>query len=252
MALLRMLAIGLGAALISLASPASSGPIDLQLVLAVDTSGSIDGEEFGIQRGGYAAAFRDPEVTRAVSSGSAGIIAVTFVEWSSTNEQRQMVGWTLLHDADSCEQFARAIEHSRRTFSDSTSVAGAIDFSARLLRRSGFESERRIIDISGDGINNQGRDVRLARDEAVAAGITINGLAIRNEEPILDRYFRENVIGGAGAFVVAVEDFSTFAEAIRAKLVAEIAGTSQPRKTEFAHRPMHAPVASILVAVTAD
>jgi len=251
MILLRLLAISFASTLVSLAAPAWPAAVDLQLVLAVDTSGSIDAEEYGIQKDGYAAAFRDAEVIRAVSSGPIGAIAVTFVEWSSANQQRQVVGWTQLRDPESCGRFARAISESQRSFSDSTSASGAIDFSARLFLRSGFESERRIIDISGDGSNNQGRQIRVARDEALAAGITINGLAILNDEPHLDRYFRDNVIGGPGAFVIVMNDFDTFAETIRNKLIAEIADASQVRRADFARRSMHAPVAAAL-ALSSD
>jgi hypothetical protein len=208
--------------------------VDLQLVLAVDTSGSIDAEEYRLQQGGYAAAFRDPEIIQAIGSGPAGAIAVTVVEWSNANQQRQVIGWTVLRDAETCRRFAQALAEAGRTFSASTSLAGAIDYAAALFGQSGHEGERRVIDISGDGPNNHGRDVRQARDEADAAGIVINALAILTDEPMLDDYFRENVIAGSGAFALAVRDFDDFARAIWSKLLLEIADRIGPAHDNLA------------------
>jgi hypothetical protein len=217
-------------ALILAAAPACGGePVDLALVIAVDASRSIDDEEFELQRAGYAAAFRHPRVIDAIGAGTAGAIAVTYVQWSGAQAQEQMIGWTRLHDAASARRFADRLAHlERRVPSGSTSISGAIDFSARLFAAAGFETRRRVIDVSGDGSNNSGRLAGFARNEAVTEGIVINGLVILNEEPLLDLYYRENVIGGPGAFLMTVAAFDDFAEAILGKLVREIASLPKP------------------------
>lgn len=206
-------------------------PVDLELVLAIDTSRSIDDHEHKLQIDGYARALTDPDVLKAVRGGVLGTIAVTMVEWSGPAEQRVMVGWTAVRDEASAAAFAAALRGAGRTFNDGTSISGGLDFSMRLFGESGFEGTRRVIDVSADGVNNRGRPPQLSRDEAVAAGMTINGLAIINDrpsrlpypEPPLDEYFRDNVIGGPGAFLIVVKDFESFAEAVRNKLIREIA-----------------------------
>jgi len=207
------------------ATPARAGErVDLALVIAVDVSRSIDDEEFELQRTGYAAAFRHPRVVEAIGAGAVGAIAVTYVQWSGAKSQEQMIGWTVLRDAASAGGFAdRLARLERRVPGGSTSISGAIDFSMHLLAAAGFETRRRIVDLSGDGSNNSGRLAAYARDEAVAAGIVINGLVILNEEPLLDLYYRENVIGGPGAFLMAAAEFDDFAAAILGKLIREIA-----------------------------
>jgi hypothetical protein len=205
-------------------SPAFAGErVDVKLVLAVDVSGSIDSEEYQMQHEGYASAFESPNVLEAIQSGENQAIAVTFVEWSGFGHQKQMVGWTLVKDAESAKAFADAIKRVPRAFSDWTSISDAIDYSVSLMGDGQFEADRLVIDVSGDGVNNNGRPVTAARDDAVAKSIVINGLPILNEDPTLDTYYQDNVIGGAGAFKIAVKDFSTFSEAILAKLVQEIA-----------------------------
>jgi len=204
------------------APQASAERVDLALVLAVDVSGSIDSEEYQMQHEGYASAFASGAVVEAIQSGQHQAIAVTFVEWSGFGHQKQMVGWTLIKDEESAQRFAASIKNVPRAFSDWTSISDGIDFSAALIANSGFEAERRVIDVSGDGVNNNGRPVTQARDEALAKGIVINGLPILNEDPTLDTYYQENVIGGPGAFKIAVKDFGTFSEAIMSKLVREI------------------------------
>jgi hypothetical protein len=205
-------------------APAEAAPVDLELVLAVDCSGSIDESEFALQIKGYAAAFSHPSVIRAIRSGRYGAIAVTYVQWSGPFLQNQAVGWTLVNDADSAEGFGAKMASARRAiYSGGTSLSGAIDHAMTLFEKSGYEGVRRVIDISGDGINNNGRRPSLARDDAVARGLTINGLAILTDFGGLDRYYEENVIGGTGAFVIAAEDFESFAAAILNKLIREIA-----------------------------
>jgi hypothetical protein len=211
------------AAVLALCGAARAEDVDLALVLAVDVSGSVDNQRFAVQRDGYAAAFTNPAVLEAIASGRHGAVLVTFVEWAGRDHQQQMVGWAVIRDAQSSAEFGRAVAASRRAFSDWTSISGAIDFSVDLLRDSGAAPDRRVIDVSGDGPNNNGRPASEARDAAVAAGITINGLPIVATEPNLDAYYRDNVIGGDDAFTVVAADFDSFAEGILKKLVREIA-----------------------------
>jgi hypothetical protein len=197
--------------------------VDVALVLAVDVSLSIDAEEFALQRAGYAAAFRNEQVVNAITGGSAGALAVTYLQWSGAREQQQVIGWRLITDRTSAARFADELAASARVAGGSTSLSGAIEAAGRLLHQSDYAAERRIIDISGDGSNNSGKLPNLARDEAVAGGITINGLAILKNEPFLDLYYAANVVGGHGAFVMTARDFDDFAEAILAKLIREVA-----------------------------
>jgi hypothetical protein len=217
-------------ALLAMAGSARAVDVDVELVLAVDTSGSIDAEEYQIQHEGYAEAFSSDAIIGAIQSGPLQQIAVTFVEWSGLGHQEQVVGWTLIKDKESALAFAEKIKQAPRKFSDWTSVSDAIDFSSRLYDKNDYEGLRLVLDVSGDGINNNGRAVTEARDEAVAKGVVINGLPILNEDPALDAYYHDNVIGGPGAFKIAVKDFDSFSEALMSKLVREIAGVTQ---TEF-------------------
>jgi hypothetical protein len=198
--------------------------VDLALILAVDVSGSVDTTRFNMQRDGYAAAFRDPAVIEAISSGGHGAIAVTYVEWSGPLHQRQMIDWTVVRDAESAAAFGDAIAGTTRAFSDWTSISAAIEFCMAIFNQIPFEAERRVIDVSGDGSNNSGNPLALVRQAALARGITINGLPITSVEPDLARYYSEHVIGGPGAFSVAVADFNGFSTGILHKLVREIAG----------------------------
>ncbi|MDB5407304.1 MAG: hypothetical protein JWL84_2216 [Rhodospirillales bacterium] len=219
------------AALAATSGPLRAEEVDIALVLAVDVSGSIDTERFNIQRDGYAAAFSNPQVLQAIATGSHGAIAVTFVEWSGPGHEEQTVGWTVIRDAGSSAGFGSAIKAAGRAYSDWTSISAALDFSVGLLRRSGYTADRLVIDVSGDGPNNSGRPVEPARDEAVAAGITINGLPITETQPNLDDYYRSSVVGGDGAFVIVVEDFDSFAKGVLSKLVREIADAPRNRRT---------------------
>lgn len=213
--------------IVSWSGAARAAPVDLELVLAVDCSGSIDDEEFALQIKGYAAAFSHPSVIRAIRSGQHGAIAVTYVQWSGPFLQAQAVNWTRVSDADTAEGFgARMLAAPRAIHRGGTSLSGIIDYSTTLFGKSGHEGIRRVIDISGDGINNAGRRPSDSRDDAVARGLTINGLAILTDYGGLDRYFEENVVGGPGAFVIAAESFESFAAAILNKLIREIAQAS--------------------------
>ena len=237
-----------GAALfaaVALAAPmlaSAETPVDLELALGVDVSGSVDFEEARLQRGGYIKALTDPQVMAAIRSGFLGRIAALYFEWADEENQRATVGWTLLHDEASIRAFARAIDEAPAVRGRFTSISGAIDFAAPLFGKGGFRGTRRVIDLSGDGPNNVGRLVTEARNAAIARGIVINGLPIVSDRPDpfgmpmpnLDLYYQNCVIGGPGAFLVVAEDFRSFAVAIRRKLILEIAGlhpSPQPSHT---------------------
>ncbi|MFL5000051.1 MAG: DUF1194 domain-containing protein [Xanthobacteraceae bacterium] len=211
------------AALANAAGLAQSS-VDLELVLAVDVSGSVNQTRFELQKEGYVAAFRNPRVLGAIGSGPAQAIAVTMVQWTGPSLQIQVIPWTVIRDRRSAEAFAAAIDSvPRQLFSGGTSISGAIDYSLTLFAESGFRGSRRVIDVSGDGSNNRGRPAHLARDDAARVGVGINGLPILALEPNLDRYYYDNVIGGPGAFMVPAESYEAFAAAILKKLITEIA-----------------------------
>jgi hypothetical protein len=227
------------------AAAVAAEKVDLLLVLAADVSRSVDSAKFQLQRDGYAAAISDPRVLEAISSGRNGRIGVSFVEWSGSGSQRVLIDWTGVGNAEEAKGFGDHLLEAPRSFADRTSISGAIDFSMGQLAKAPFDSERRTIDISGDGTNNAGRDVTLARDEALAQGVTINGLVILSETPLawnpdhtnpqggLDNYYRSHVVGGTGAFVIVAENFASFGQAIIKKLIAEIA-QSRPGKARQA------------------
>jgi hypothetical protein len=209
-------------------------PVDLELVLLVDVSGSVDRQEAELQRKGYADALTSPQVLDAIRSGSLGRIAVTYIEWADDGFQNQVVGWMLVEDERSARDVAARLAEAPISTAFWTSIGAAIDHGAAQFAANRFEGTRRVIDISGDGYSNRGRPPGEARDAALAQGITINGLPILNSRPNpwgglppldLDAYFQDHVIGGPGAFILVAEDFSTFGQAILSKLVKEIAGT---------------------------
>jgi Protein of unknown function (DUF1194) len=209
--------------------------VDLQLILAVDASGSVNQERFELQKQGYAEAFRNPRVLRAIQSGRNQSIAVTMVQWTGPFQQVVVVPWLVVRDQATAEIFAGEIAKTeRRLYSGGTSISGAIDFCVMLMPTSPYKGLKRTIDISGDGSNNRGRSVTEARDEAVRAGININGLPILALEPNLDRYYYDNVIGGPGAIMVPAANYDAFAEAIIKKLINEIASDTRFPLAEFA------------------
>ena len=218
------------------ALPASADDeVDLALVLAVDISFSMDPEEQELQREGFIQAFRSSLVHEAIRRGTLGRIAVIYGEWAANFEQRVIVPWTVIEGPDSANAFAGRLAAQPTRRGPRTSVSGAIDFGVRLLDNSGVIATRRVIDISGDGANNQGRPVTAARDEAVAQGITINGLPIMLKRATsywdvteLDLYYRDCVIGGPGAFTVPVREREQFVNAIKTKIILEIAGLTPP------------------------
>ncbi len=207
---------------------AEDTPVDLELVLAVDVSGSMDPEEQAVQRRGYAAALRHPDVIHAIVDGGYGRIALTYVEWAGATSQRTIVPWSLVDGAEAAEAFAEALDTRPISDMHGTSISGAIDYAVGLFAEDGYAGLRKTIDVSGDGPNNNGRPVAPARDAAVAAGVVINGLPIMIRPSSvfisLDRYYADCVIGGPGSFVLPVKDRDQLAEAIRRKLVLEVAG----------------------------
>jgi hypothetical protein len=220
--------------------PASAETVDVALVLAADVSRSVDNVEFRLQREGYANALVSARVLKAIAAGRHGAIAVTFVEWSGPEEQKTVADWTIVRDGETAQPFYKTLMEADRSFTGRTSISAAIDFAMAALDKSGVQAERRVIDISGDGNNNAGRPVLEARAAALAAGVTINGLAIINEHPLpgfsahtqppegLPEYYRRNITGGPGSFLLVVQDFTTFGEAMVDKLVNEIAGVPAP------------------------
>jgi hypothetical protein len=221
--------------LVGIGTAARAEQVDLQLALIADVSRSVDNDEFLLQREGFASALTDPRVLSAIRSGAVGAIGVTFIEWSGDDEQKVVVDWTVIRDGESGAVVADQIRTAPRSFTGRTSISAAIDFTVRRFEASGLTSARKVIDVSGDGTNNAGRDVTSARDEAIAKGFVINGLAIINLNPNfgfiahtqppggLPNYYRQNVMGGPGAFVLQIDDFHSFADAMATKLLNEIA-----------------------------
>jgi len=221
------LAVGVMAA----TSAGAEAQLDLALVIAVDVSSSMEPQEQRLQREGFVAAFRSSLVHDAIRNGPIGRIAVTYVEWSGAGDQVVLVPWTFMDGSDKAEAFAKRLAAKPTRQSGMTSISGAIDFSLRLFGDLPASPTRRVIDVSGDGPNNDGRQVSLARDQAVSDGVTVNGLPIMFERPGLTRemdgldlYYRECVIGGLGAFVLPLRDPEQFAMVIRTKIMREIAG----------------------------
>ena len=236
---------GVMLALITPQARAASAPVavDAAIVLAADVSRSIDDDEFTLERRGYADAIRSRQLIDAISTGPHGAIALAYVEWAGDGEEKVVVDWAVIRNQADAHAFVAALTAAPRSYLGRTAIGAAIDFSFALFAESAFETSRRVIDVSGDGTNNQGRLVTAARDAAVGAGAVINGLAIFNKKAAemggylalhtnppggLAQYYRDNVIGGAGAFVVPIDDFKTFGEAMMRKLVNEIADARQP------------------------
>jgi Protein of unknown function (DUF1194) len=223
------------AAAAGLASPATAQmaePVDMLLVLAVDVSRSIDEDEARLQREGYRAGVCDGRVVEAITRGMLGAIGVAYVEWAGFEYQRLVLPWQRIAGQADANLWAAKLAEAPRASLSWTSISGGIDFSRRVLAEAPFEATRRVIDVSGDGVNNSGRGVERARDEAVADGVIINGLPIINDRPTfgrappipLDQYFQQSVIGGFGSFMVVAEDFEALGTAVRRKLIREIAG----------------------------
>jgi hypothetical protein len=218
--------------------------VDAAIVLAADVSRSIDDDEFALQRRGYADAIQSQQLLDAVSTGPHGAIALAYVEWAGDGEDKVVVDWAVIRNQADAQAFTAALTAAPRSFVGRTAIGTAIDFSFAMFAESAFSTDRRVIDVSGDGTNNQGRQVMEARDAAVGAGAVINGLAIFNKKAAamggylalhtnppggIAQYYRDNVTGGSGAFVLQIDDFKSFGEAMMRKLVNEIAAAAGPR-----------------------
>ncbi|WBV44443.1 DUF1194 domain-containing protein [Pseudoroseomonas cervicalis] len=238
---LRLAPAGLLAAPALIRSPraraAELEPVDVELVLAVDVSRSVDPEEQELQFNGYAQAFRDPRLAEGIARGAIGAIAVTFFTWSDWNIQELLVPWMRVDGPASAARFSDAIDAAPRRTHLYTSISGAIDYAAGLFGQ-GYEGTRQVVDISGDGVNNSGRPLAQAREEALRRGIILNGLAVLDKtpppaqlaalNPPLDEYYRDQVIGGPGAFLMVAEGFTAFENAVRRKIIREIALNPPP------------------------
>ena len=224
-------------------SQASEVEVDVELVLAVDVSRSMTPNELEIQRRGYAEAIVSDPVINAVRQGLLGQIAITYVEWAGTVSQNVIIDWTLISNRSEAESFAARLTAQFENSMRRTSISGAMDFSSRLFGDNGYFSNRQVIDISGDGPNNNGRPVLAARTDTLAKGIIINGLPLMTREGMgsqwhledLDVYYRHCVIGGPGSFVIPVLEWSQFPAAVRQKLVLELAGR-EPAPQKAAHQ----------------
>lgn len=209
--------------------------VDLALVLAVDISYSMDEDEQVLQREGFIEAFQSRIVHEAIARGAIGRIGVTYMEWAGATDQKVVVPWRIIDTPESAAAFSAELAREPTRRARFTSISGAIDFSTGLLATSTLVATRQVIDISGDGANNNGRNVAEARAEALAKGVTINGLPIMLKEPSgywdikdLDLYYRDCVIGGTGAFMIPARDKAQFRDAIKAKIVREVAGLTEP------------------------
>jgi hypothetical protein len=232
-----LIAAGAAAVAGTVRSASAEDPVDVALVLAVDVSRSIDEDEARLQREGYRSAVADPRVVEAIRGGMLGSIAIAYTEWAGIEYQRLVIPWTRIGSQRDAESWAGTLAQAPRGSLSWTSISGAIDHARRVMAECPFEATRRVIDVSGDGVNNSGPPAELARDRAVAEGIVINGLPILNDRstfgrppPVpLDQHFRDSVVGGEGSFVIAAEDFEAFGNAVRRKLIREIAGRMGPR-----------------------
>jgi hypothetical protein len=234
-ALAALIIIGLGAAA---SSARGDETVDAAIVLAADVSRSIDDEEFDLQRRGYAAAIVSDKLMEAIHAGPHGAIALAYVEWAGEREQTVVVDWTVLRAPADAAKFAAALTATPRSFVGRTAIGAALDFAMGLFAEGGIAADRKVIDVSGDGTSNQGRAAGEARDAVVKAGAVVNGLSIFNRRAAssggylalhtnppggLAQYYRDNVIGGPGAFVLPIDDFGKFGDAMIRKLTAEIA-----------------------------
>ena len=236
------------------AAPKAGEAVDLELILGVDVSRSVDADEARLQRDGYVAAFAHPSVVEAVQSGFLGRIAVMYFEWAGYGHNKIVVDWTLIDGQASARALSAKLAEAPLESASRTSISGAIDFAAPIFGANDFDGTRRVIDLSGDGANNLGRLVTSARDEAIAKGLIINGLPIVNGRPSmfgrpslhnLDLYYVNCVIGGPGAFVIVANGTKDYAKAILRKLILEIAGITPPRRLARAAAP---PARATLVA----
>ena len=221
----RVMVGGLAVLAAAFSAPADARSVDIELVIAVDSSTSVDFDEFNLQVRGLAAAFRDPTVVAAVADGPRGAISVAVFEWADPASQMLAVPWTVIDGPATANAFARRVDGmTRQVPRGGTSIAGALAFASVLFQNNPHPGDRQVIDLTADGRNNQGPAVDQLRDLLVARGITINGMVILNDDAVLDGYFEDRVIGGPDAFVEAAADYTDYAKAIRRKLIREIRG----------------------------
>ena len=227
----RLALLGLAVVLALIRSASAQTEVDAVLALTVDVSLSMAEDETKLQRNGYVDAFRDKRIVDAIHAGKLGRIAVCYIEWSSTTDQRVLVDWRIVSDGASAAALADELAKAPFKTGTTTSISAGVDFAARHIHESPFASERRIIDVSGDGYSDYGRPMKDSRDAAVAQGITINGLPVMNPRPAwreqappdLDHYYADNVIGGRGSFYLVIRDLKDFDAAVMQKLILEIA-----------------------------
>jgi len=222
--------------------------VDLLLALVTDVSRSIDEQEYELQKKGYLTAFTDPRVIAAIKGGAIGAIAVTYIEFASAHEVKTVIGWTVVRDADGARAFAEAVYGAERTAQGRTAISSGILHAMRELSAAGHEAARRVIDVCGDGTSNAGPDLNMARDQALEAGTTINGLVILsepngpwNEAHVrppggLRKYYEDNVIGGSGSFALEAVNFQSFGEAMTRKLITEISELQPMRVKKWVAR----------------
>jgi hypothetical protein len=231
------------AAGLALPAPArAEEPVDTLLVLAVDISRSVDEDEARLQRLGYRNGISDPRVVQGMLAGALGSIGLAYVEWAGSEYQRLVLPWRRIASQQDATAWAEALAEAPRQSLSWTSISGALAFSGQVLAQAPFEGTRRVIDVSGDGVNNSGPPPEAVRDRLVADGVVINGLPIVNDRPTfgrgppipLDNYYRDSVIGGLGAFMIVAEDFESFGTAVRRKLIREIAGLPGAAVERFA------------------
>ena len=230
-----LIALVFAATMVSARNVGAAEAVDVVLVLVDDVSRSIDDREFEMQKQGYAAALANPQVIAAIKGGAIGAIAVQYIEFASSYEVRTIVDWMVIRDAPGAKAFADRMTAASRSAWGRTAIGSGIELGLKNIEAAGFDAQRRVIDVCGDGTNNQGPDVSEVRNRAVEAGVTVNGLAIINDRPMswtfahvqppggLANYYRENVTGGVGSFVVEIHDFESFGAAIARKLINEIA-----------------------------
>jgi hypothetical protein len=226
----------------SAARAAEPVDVDVELALVTDVSRSIDDSEYDLEKKGYAAAFVSPQVIAAIKGGAIGAIAVIYIEFASTYEVKTIIDWSVIRDEASAQAFGDKLIAAQRSAYGRTAIGSGVELAIKSIADAGFETQRRVIDVCGDGTNNNGPDVSSVRDTAVAAGITVNGLTIINDHPVswtfahvqppggLPNYYRENVTGGTGSFVMEIHDFASFGEAMTRKLINEIADAGTVRR----------------------
>lgn len=238
----RSALVGSLATLAAATSARAETPVDLQLVLAVDVSRSIDEVEAELQRRGYVEALTNDRVIDAILSGEHKRIAVCYTEWAGTHYQVIVIDWTLIDSAGSARRFAEKLSEAPRTSQSWTAVGAALAHAGQRFENSGFAPKRRVIDISGDGRTNDGPAAEIIRDRLVTQGIVVNGLPVmmnrtnfgRPPDLTLDKYYEENVIGGPGSFLIVADNFDQFGRAVRTKLVREVSDAGGPRRSTAA------------------